>query len=423
MDLFVLSQKIVKMRTVIQSSAVIVGDNMEILEDGYVLIENRKIIEVSCGQPPRAERVLECRKCVVVPGLINAHTHIGDSAFKDSGYGKTLDELFRPPDGLKHRFLRETSKERIVEAIRDTITDMQCSGITTFADFREGEVKGVNMLLEAINKSKIRSTVLGRSSYAFTQEQLKLNEDSFPEEVLHPLEDLLKTVDGLAPSSPNDLTDVALSQIATIAKKYGKLKAIHVAEHPTSLSISKRRTGLTEVERALKHFEADLLVHLVYATPEDLDLVANNDVSVVCCPRSNAILGLKLPPIPEMIEKGINVALGTDNVMLNPPDMFREMEFALKAYSISGLAKTRLSPKEVLKMATINGARALGIENVTGSISERKDADLVILDFDAVNLRHTKDILVAVVHRARPSNVKFVLIEGEVVYDRYLEFK
>jgi cytosine/adenosine deaminase-related metal-dependent hydrolase len=117
------------------------------------------------------------------------------------------------------------------------------------------------------------------------------------------------------------------------------------------------------------------------------------------------------------------VALGTDNVMLNPPDMFREMEFTLKAYSVWGLAKTGLNPKEVLKMATINGAKALKIENVTGSISEGKDADLVVLDFDAANLRHTKDVLTAVVHRARPSNVKLVLIEGEIVYDGYMESK
>ncbi len=396
---------------------------MEILKDGYVLIENGKIIEVGCNRPPRAEKTLRYPNCVMMPGLVNSHTHIGDSAFKDIGYGKSLDELFRPPDGLKHRFLREIPREHLIEAIKDTITDMQRSGVTTFADFREGGIKGINMFLEALGNFKIRAIALGRSNFTFTKEQLKLNEASFPNETLALLEDLLKIADGLAPSSPNDLTDAALSQMAMMAKKHGKLKAIHAAEHPSSLNISERRTGLTEVERAIKHFGADLLIHLIYATQQDLDLVAKNEVSVVCCPRSNASLGLKLPPIREMIDKGINVALGTDNVMLNPPDMFREMEFTLKAYSVWGLAKTGLNPKEVLKMATINGAKALKIENVTGSISEGKDADLVVLDFDAANLRHTKDVLTAVVHRARPSNVKLVLIEGEIVYDGYMESK
>jgi cytosine/adenosine deaminase-related metal-dependent hydrolase len=311
----------------------------------------------------------------------------------------------------------------MIRSIRDVIVDMLHSGVTAFADFRESGVEGVRMLLDAMNKLKIRALVLGRPNYAFTQRQLELNMGSFPEEALNSLKELLGIAYGFAPSSPNDLTDEALVQLALMAEKHRKFKATHAAENPESVNISRRRTGITEVERALKHFKADLLIHLIYATPKDIDLVADAGVSVVCCPRSSATLGLKLPPILEMLDREINVALGTDNVMLNTPDMLREMEFTLKAYSMSGSIKRRLSPREIFKMATINGARALRINGVTGSISEGKDADLVVLDFNAANLRYTKDVLTAIVHRARPDNVKLVLIGGEVVYDRDLEFK
>ena len=175
------------------------------------------------------------------------------------------------------------------------------------------------------------------------------------------------------------------------------------------------------MERALKHFEADLLVHLTYAKQEDLNLVARSSVSVVCCPSANATLDLRLPPIPKMLERKINVALGTDNVMFNPPDMLREMAFVMKAYRMERVAKNCLTPKEILMMATINGARALRIDDETGSIKEGKLADIVALDFDALNLRYTHDVLTAVVHRVHPDNVKLVLIGGEIAHDRDLK--
>lgn len=402
------------------ASAIIAGDEMEVLRNGYILVEDHVIVKVGYGQPPSADRILKNPGCVIIPGLVNAHTHIGDSAFKDIAFSGTLDELFRPPDGLKHRLLRATHRNLVIKAIRDTLVDMLRSGVITFVDFREEGIRGVKALLEAINRLKMRAIILGRLDHTFTQAQLETNKGLFSKKALKSLKALLSVAYGLAPSSPNDLTDESLKQLAFMAKRYGKLRATHVAEHPGSLGISRKRTGLTEVERALRHFEADLLVHLTYATPEDLDLVANCGASVICCPRANAALGLKLPAIPEMLERKINVALGTDNVMLNSPDMFKEMGFTMRAYSIQGLANKPLCPRDVFKMATINGAKALKIDDVTGSISEGKLADLTVLDFNTANLRHTHDPLTAVVHRVRPDDVKLVLVEGELVYERDL---
>jgi 5-methylthioadenosine/S-adenosylhomocysteine deaminase len=120
-----------------------------------------------------------------------------------------------------------------------------------------------------------------------------------------------------------------------------------------------------------------------------------------------------------MLDAGVNVCLGTDNVMLNQPDMFREMEFTLKAYRIEKTAARPLKPMEVLQMATINGARALRIEDQTGSIEEGKSADLLIMNLDRT-LKNTQDLPTAVVHRAGAEDIDTVILRGEVVYDRLM---
>jgi len=403
------------MKTLVETPFLLVGDEMRLLRDGYVLIDGNMISEVGKGKPPQAERRIRREESITVPGLINSHVHIGDSALKDLGFGRSLDELFKPPNGLKHRLLKDTAREVMLKAVKDTLFEMSSSGTTTFADFREGSIAGVRVLLEALTSQNIRALIFGRPDNTY----LGHNAQEATSSSLGEMNELLQAVHGLAPSSPNDVTDESLRQLSQIAKQHNKLRATHAAESPDSERISKSGSGLTEVQRAIEHFEANLLVHLTYASQQDLKLVAERSVPVAVCPRANASLGLRLPPVPEMQDAGINVCLGTDNVMLNQPDMLREMEFTLKAYRIENAAARSLSPMEILRMATINGARALGIAEETGSIDEGKSADLVIIDLDR-SLRNTKDLPTAIVHRAGAESISSVVLRGEVVYDRHM---
>jgi cytosine/adenosine deaminase-related metal-dependent hydrolase len=298
---------------------------------------------------------------------------------------------------------------------------MLSSGVTTFADFREGAVEGAGVLLEALQNKRIRALILGRGDYAFSEEQLEGNIGTIPQDSIQETKELLAITQGLAPSSPNDLTDEAMRQLAEITGAHGKLRAIHASEHPDSERISMNRSKLTEVQRAVKYYGADLLVHLTYASRKDLDLVADNDIAVVACPRANATLGLRLPPVPEMLDRGIVVGLGTDNVMLNSPNIFEEMAFTLKAYRIEKTSSRYLTPREVLQMATINSARALKVDDETGSIEEGKSADLAVLDLTSRNLKHATELTTSITHRARADNVSLVLVKGEIAYQRNME--
>jgi len=404
------------LRLVIEPSKIIYGDDMKVINDGYIVVEDSRIQEVSRGELPKADKVIERKDCVVIPGFINAHTHIGDSVFKESGLGKNLNELFKPPDGLKHKLLRNTSDATIRNGIENTLSEMLQSGIVVFADFREGALAGAKMLHGTLDNKLIKGFIFGRLDFSFSNESLEKNDTRYTDDILLSSNRMKDIVDGIVPTSPNDVTDEALRQLSSINKKNNWLKITHVAEDPRSIEISKRRTGLTEVERAINYFKADSLVHGIYLNEQDLDMIADGNIPITCCPKANALLGLDLPRIPDMVEKGILVSLGTDNVMLNPPDMFKEMCFALTIYRSEGSQNP--SPENILQMATINGAKTLKIEKEFGSIEEGKRANLVFIKTNTHRLRFSKNILASIILRIESSDVELVLIDGKTAFKR-----
>ncbi|MFX1243148.1 MAG: amidohydrolase family protein [Promethearchaeota archaeon] len=403
------------MRTLIEAPFLLAGDNLELLKNAYVLIDNDQITEIGTKERPKSEKKILFKKEILIPGLINSHIHVGDSAFKDKGLGKSVSELFKPPNGLKHKLLENTEERLLIQAIKDSINDMLRCGTTTFADFREGSIKGAQLLLKALKNINIRALILGRPDHVFTKSEIERNQGKISSDYLAELNELFNITEGLALSSPNDITDEAMKQLADFTIKNNKFRAIHASEAPNSKNISIERSGHTEVERAINYFKTNLLVHLTYASRKDLDKVAKTETPVVICPRANASLGLKLPPITEMYDRGITVCLGTDNVMINQPNMFREMEFTFKAYRIERTSSQYPSPRDILCMATINGARALGIGHKTGSIKEGKSADIVIINMEK-NLRNVNDIYSALVHRTGAEDILTVLLRGKFSY-------
>ena len=160
-----------------------------------------------------------------------------------------------------------------------------------------------------------------------------------------------------------------------------------------------------EVERgvdvAAVDLDPDFLVHMVHAEELHLDRVADSEIPVVVCPRSNLVTGVGAPPVADLAER-TTVALGTDNVFLNSPSMFREMAFTAKMADVSA--------REVLRMATIHGAEIAGLN--CGLIEEGRDADLLVLDGDSDNLAGARNVVRAVVRRAGVGDVQDVVLSG-----------
>jgi len=356
---------------------IIAGSELEPIE-GYVCIHRGVITEV--------EEERTHSKNIIAPCFVNAHTHFGDSVFKDpplgkvSGYRtqKDLDALVKPPDGLKHRILRETPYKTLIECMRKSLLDMIETGTCAFADFREGGVVGVSALNKALEGLKLHPMILGRPA----EPELPLPV------VMAEVRRILLHSSGLGISGANDLDLELLESIAACTRQYRKFFAIHAGEKDAS-----------DIEEALS-LEPDLLIHLTNATKRDLEYVADAKIPVVVCPRSNLITGAGMPPIAEMLEAGIRVAAGTDNVMLNSVNMFAEMEFMSKVFSIDD--------RQVFKICTLNGSFVMGPDS-TGSIQKGNKANLMILNGSSNNLAGIKNPISGITRRARPDDILSVL--------------
>jgi cytosine/adenosine deaminase-related metal-dependent hydrolase len=322
-------------------------------------VEGRVVVED--GVVTAVEETATDSDRIVLPAFVNAHTHIGDSVAKEAGGGLSLDELVAPPDGLKHRLLRAASREETVAAMTRSLKLMEATGTGAFVEFREGGVEGVETIRAALAGRAVEPVVLGRETV-----------------------DAMAAADGFGASGARD-ADFGRERTAT--REAGKLFGIHAGERDAA-----------DVNAALD-LDPDFLVHMVRAEPLHLDRVADKGVPVAVCPRSNLVTGVGLPPVADLLER-TTVALGTDNVMLNSPSMFREMEFTAKCCDVSA--------REVLRMATVNGAELAGLD--CGVVEEGRDAKLLVLDGDSDNLAGAEDLVRAVVRRAGQADVADVVL-------------
>ena len=154
---------------------------------------------------------------------------------------------------------------------------------------------------------------------------------------------------------------------------------------------------------------------MTHASKDDLQAAAKKTRGIVICPRANSALAEGIPDIELMQKNGCTLALGTDNVMINSPDMFREMDFIWKA--TMGLHKKRLDPKEILKMATVNGGKILN-KNI-GVIETGKIADCIFLDKHAIDLEPMHNPHASIVHRASESAIRVMMIGGKIVHGKF----
>ncbi|WP_319379472.1 amidohydrolase family protein [uncultured Methanocorpusculum sp.] len=278
-----------------------------------IVIENGRIAEMT-------ESKTACDQWIV-PAFFNAHTHIADTVGMDTPIDRPLADLVAPPNGLKHRLLRETPPDRLVSAMRDTIRFMKATGTLGFADFREGGPDGVDLLKQAADPS-VDMLIFGRDGGEFA-------------------------AGGFGLSSAKGTK--AEEDAVRLAKQAGKLFAVHAGE-----------AGVKDIDAAFS-LEPDLIIHATHFSKAHIRETADRDIPIVICPRSNWLLGAtddaQRPPVREMLDAGCRVFLGTDNGMFVAPDMFAEAAFLQTVYKID--------PVDILRMMT-DGFSLLGKKSRIG---------------------------------------------------------
>jgi len=379
----------------IENGTVLLGEDMIAIK-ANIVIEEGIITEINKNSIPNGQKI-DARGYIVAPAFINSHVHTGDSIARDVGDGKGIHEIVKPPDGLKHRILNETSSNKIIHEMRQSMWDMIKTGTTTFVDFREGGLEGIELIEEASKNVPIHKIVLGRDDSFY-------GEDFQRVEVKKAVKSILKSCQGIGLSGFGEICDDVAHLITKACKKQGKISAIHVAEYENLQKESVELTGKSEVQRAVEA-NFDILVHVTAPVRNDLELIGDSGISVVSCPRSNGSLSVGIPPLMDFINHKINVLLGTDNIMFNSPNMFREMEYALKV--TRGYYKRYFSPIELFKASTSNASRALNLN--TGYINEGKIADIMVVK------KMSQNPLLSLINRSEPQNIKYLISEGNIV--------
>lgn len=331
---------------------VLVGESLDPIR-GRVVVDDGRIEAVESTETTSTD--------IILPAFVNAHTHIGDSVAKEAAVGLSLQEAVVPPDSLKHQQLTAVDRTTLVTEMRRTLRYMGQTGTATCLDFREFGTSGARALREAADGVAVEPFIFG------SEEQ-----------------SVLEVADGFGASGANDndfTTQRAAARDATVPF------AIHAGE-----------PDATDIHPALD-LDPDLLVHMVHAETEHLQRVAEQSVPIAVCPRANRVLDVGRPPIRNLLDH-TTVALGTDNVMLNSPSMFREMAYTAKNFDVTA--------REVLQMATRAGAEIAGLDY--GIIEPGRQAKLIVVDGGSDNLAGSVDPIRAVVRRATAHDVKRVVL-------------
>lgn len=290
---------------------------------GYVLFRQGRVAEVGAVGTASTRGRVHRVKGIVVPPPVNGHTHLGDAVSDREPPHGPIDAIVRAPDGYKFRLLAETPAPAKRRAMRAALRRMQREGVAATLDFREEGAPGVAWLREAALGGRVRTVVFGRP-LARPLDRAEVDR-------------VLGAADGIGVSSALEEPRDVRRQLAEACRRRSKYFGLHASE-----------VGREPVDSYLDP-RPDLLVHLTYATPEDLATVARANVTVAVCPRSNALFGRR-PDLAQFARAGVRTMLGTDNAMFHAPSMLREVEFA---YVTARLAGRPVSPGFLVRAAFV----------------------------------------------------------------------
>lgn len=396
------------------------------IEDGAIGIEDGIILEVE-----KREELLkrypssplkDLGEAAILPGLVNVHTHLELTALPPLPKGPFLDwllSLIEAKRGLDEGFYERSAKEGIDMLLR---TGTTCIGEITstgssFLALAQSGLRGV-VYYEALGPDPEKADAIAEG----VKEKVKAMRNEAG--------DLLKV--GLSPHAPYSLSERLLDLLSELARSLQLPLAVHLAETVEEVAYIRDGAGpiierLLQAKAGLKRpshssrgetpvgflarhgllSPSTLAIHAVHVEEGDLDLLAESSVSIAHCPRSNHCLQVGIAPLPAYLAKGMKVGLGTDSLASNDSlSLWDEMRFALE------LHKGRVSPEELLRMATLGGAEALGLTKEIGTLEPGKRADLV-----AVRLHgFCGDPYQFLVAKIGPEDVILTMVDGKVLY-------
>lgn len=385
------------------------------VEDGDILISGNIIEKIGRNVSLPGVKIIEGKDSFVMPGLVNTHSHAAMSLLRsyadDMELKPWLEEKIWPAEeNLRGEHVYWGSMLAFLEMIK--------SGTTTFADM----YFYMDDVAEAAIKIGIRG-VLARGLIQFTDPEGKNLQEN-----IDLIEKYHKKGDGritclIGPHAPYTTSPEYLQKVMAAADKQGVGLHIHISETKQEVEDIYKEHGVSPVEylEKLGLFERHVVAaHCVHVSEKDMDILKKHNVGVCHNPGSNLKLASGIAPVPIMLEKGINIGIGTDGASSNNNlNMFEEMHLTSLIHKGNNLNPLILNAREVLEMATIGGAKVLGLDHEIGSLEEGKKADIIIIDLEKPHFYPKADLISNMVYSAQGSDVKTVIIDGKIVMENY----
>jgi 5-methylthioadenosine/S-adenosylhomocysteine deaminase len=391
---------------------------MDLIDNPVIGIRGGKIAfinhgDTDSGNSYTTKKVISAHGSLIMPGLINTHTHLPMVCFRGLADDLPLMDWLH-----NHIFPAESkfvSRDMVYKGAMLAIAEMILSGTTTFCDayFYESEVA------RAAFDSGIRAIV--------SQGFIDFPRPTDPVKIADIAERFISKwqtkspllIPALACHSPYTCSPETLISVKAAARRANVLYSVHVSETKEEVAIVRERFGKTPLQH-LKDIDIlddrTLAVHCNWLQDSDMDMLHSLNVKVSHNPESSMKLAAGCAPVPILIQKGITVGLGTDgSASNNDLDMMREMGTAAKLHKVIQMDSTVMDAKTVLKMATINGAKALALEDRIGSIEPGKFADIIIVDTKKPHLAPMHNYYSQLVYAASGADVKTSIIGGQVV--------
>ncbi len=385
-----------------------------VVKDGMIL-DIGAVPDVDANWAP-AERI-ERKGSIVMPGLVNTHTHAAMTLMRGISDDKPLMEWLTKT--IFPAEARNVSPDFVKWGTTLACMEMVRGGTTTFADMYYYE-SDVSAAVEACGmRAVLGETWLDQPApgHATLEEAQKVTRAFLERWKGH-----RRITAAVAPHAPYTCSKETLLAAKALADEFGAPLLIHVSETQDEQRQVKEKYGTTPLKwlDAIGFLGPKVLVaHGVWLDPGDLAIMAAKKVALSHCPESNMKLGSGIAPVAAARKAGVTVGLGTDGVAgsNNDLDMWESMDFAAKLAKVSALDPTVLPARDVLRMATIEGAKALGLDKVAGSLEPGKAADLIAVDLDYPRSRPIYDIASALVYTTKESDVSLTVVDGKVLWD------
>jgi 5-methylthioadenosine/S-adenosylhomocysteine deaminase len=404
----------------IHGTVVAMDAQRRVLEDAAVAITGETIAAVGpsaeIAAAYAAKKTIDVHGALVMPGLINAHTHMAMSLFRGLAEDRSLEDWLQkfifPAEA------RNVTPDFVTWATKLSLVEMIRGGTTTAADMYYFEEEVAKALKEAGMRGILGETIIGfpapdnktsAAAFAYTEKFLT-----------HWRNDPLITP-AVAPHSIYTCSEKLLKDSASLARAYHAPILMHLAEAPYERDLSRREHGESSVQYLARIgvIGPDLLgAHCVWVDHADIETLAHFGAGCSYNPSSNMKSAAGLMPAPEMLADGVAVGIGTDGAASNnDQDMFREIDLAAKLQKFGRMDPTALPAEQTVAMATIIGARALHIEKQTGSIEAGKKADIIVVDTSAAHATPMYNVYAQIVYALKDSDVRTSLINGRVVME------